>query len=158
MSKIAPCFWFKGVAEEAANFYLALFGNGEITAVSHYGPNMPLPEGTVLFVQFALFGETYQAMNAGGEVPFTQAISLSVSCKDQAEVDRLWDGFLAGGGTALQCGWMKDRYGISWQIVPDAVLRIHASGDAAGIQRMMQAMGPMKKLDVAALERAFAGN
>lgn len=158
MSKISPCLWFNGVAEEAANFYVALFGDGKITSISHYGPGMPLPEGTVLVVEFTLFGDTYQALNAGDEFPFTEAISLSVSAKDQAEVDRLWDGLISGGGEPSQCGWLKDRFGVSWQVVPEAMTRMEASGDAAGIQRMMLAMMKMKKLDIATLERAFAGN
>jgi predicted 3-demethylubiquinone-9 3-methyltransferase (glyoxalase superfamily) len=157
MSKISPCLWFDGNAEEAARFYTSLFRDASIDAVSHYGEGMPYPAGTVMLVEFTLAGRSFQALNGGPEFPFTEAISLSVSCADQAEVDFFWDALTAGGGSPGPCGWLKDRFGVSWQIVPEALLRLHKTGDAAAMARMMAAMMKMQRLDVAALERAHAG-
>nr|WP_246344483.1 VOC family protein [Sphingobium fontiphilum] len=148
--------WFDGQAEEAARFYVDLFG-GSIDAVSHYGDGMAAPAGTAMLVAFTLRGRPFQALNGGPQFPFTEAISLSVACADQAEVDRLFDALTADGGTPSRCGWVKDRYGLSWQLVPQSVIAMHASGDSAAIGRMMAAMMPMGKLDVAKLEAAFGG-
>jgi predicted 3-demethylubiquinone-9 3-methyltransferase (glyoxalase superfamily) len=156
MSKIAPCLWFDGNAEEAARLYTSLFSDAKILSVSRYGNNMPLPAGTVLLVEFMLAGQRFQALNGGPQFPFTEAISLSVSCADQAEVDRLWEA-LTRGGTPGQCGWLKDRFGVSWQIVPDRLVELQNSGDPVATARMFQAMLKMSRLDVAALERAYRG-
>jgi len=156
MSKIAPCLWFDGNAEQAARFYTSLFSDAEILSVIRYGDNMPLPAGTVLLVEFTLAGQRFQALNGGPEFPFTEAISLSVRCADQAEVDRLWKA-LTEGGAPGQCGWLKDRFGVSWQIVPDRLVELQNSGDAVAIGRMFQALMTMSRLDVAALERAYRG-
>ena len=153
---IAPCLWFDVQAEEAARFYVDLLG-GSIDAVSHYGDGMPMPAGTAMLVAFTLRGRPFQALNGGPQFPFTEAVSLSVACADQAEVDRLFDSLTADGGSPRQCGWVKDRYGLSWQLVPQSVIAMHASGDSVVIGRMMGAMMSMGKLDVAALEAAFHG-
>jgi predicted 3-demethylubiquinone-9 3-methyltransferase (glyoxalase superfamily) len=157
MSKISPCLWFDGQAEEAANYYVSLLGDGAVGAITRYGEGAPFPPGTAVLVEFTLFGQSYQALNGGPQFPFTEAISLSVSCKDQAEVDRLWDGFIADGGTPVECGWLKDRYGLSWQIVPEPFMAILQSGDKAAIARGMGAMMTMQKLDVATLLAAAKG-
>ncbi len=155
-SKIAPCLWFDGQAEEAARFYVGLFPDGAILSIGRYGEGAPFPAGTALLVEFSLAGQRFQALNGGPHFKFSEAISLSVSCVDQAEVDRLWEALTAGGEPG-RCGWLKDRFGVSWQLVPEALSRLQSSGDAAGRGRMFQAMLGMNKLDVAALERAFRG-
>jgi predicted 3-demethylubiquinone-9 3-methyltransferase (glyoxalase superfamily) len=157
MSKIAPCLWFNGQAEEAAKLYISLVGDGEITAISHYGEGMPFPAGTAMMVEFTLAGQRYQGLNGGPHFTFNEAISLSVNCVDQAEVDKLWDGLIADGGSPSQCGWLKDRFGVSWQIVPAAMGRMQREGTPEQVGRMMGAMMTMSKLDVAALEAAFQG-
>lgn len=160
MSKISPCLWFNGEAEEAARLYAGLFG-GSIDFISHYPADNPFPApfaaGTAMLVEFTLFGQSYQALNGGPDFPFTEAVSLSVVCKDQAELDRYFEALAANGGSPGPCGWLKDRYGLSWQLVPEAMIEMQQSGDAAGIGRMMQAMMTMQKLDVAALTAAFVG-
>ena len=161
MAKISPCLWYDGQAEEAANFYIRVFGEGSIDFISHYpeGHSSPAPfkGGDVLVVEFTLFGRSYQALNGGPKFPFTEAISLSVSCKDQAQLDGWFDALTADGGSPGPCGWLKDKYGLSWQLVPEAMMAIQKSGNAAGIGRATQAMMTMQKLDVAALEAAFEG-
>jgi predicted 3-demethylubiquinone-9 3-methyltransferase (glyoxalase superfamily) len=161
MGKISPCLWFNGQAEEAANFYISVFGEGSVDFVSRYPDDNPFPSpfegGTALVVEFTLFGQSYQALNGGPEFTFSEAISLSVVCRDQAELDRWYDALTADGGSPGPCGWLKDKYGLSWQLVPDAMTAIQKSGDAAGIGRAMQAMMTMQKLDVAVLKAAFEG-
>ena len=157
MSKVAPCLLFAGQAEEAAKLYVSLIGDSKITSVSYYGENMPMPAGTVLLVEFTLQGQRFQGLNGGPQVGFTEAISLSVDCADQAEVDRLWDGLIAGGGAPSRCGWLKDRFGVSWQIVPSAMGVMQKAGTPEQVGRMMAAMMTMAKLDIAALEAAFQG-
>jgi predicted 3-demethylubiquinone-9 3-methyltransferase (glyoxalase superfamily) len=154
---IAPCLWCDGTAEDMARLYTGVFPNSAITGLSRYGPGMPMPEGSAMLVQFSLNGQPFQALNGGPGYPHTQAISLSVSCADQGELDRIWDGLLADGGTPVMCGWLTDRFGVSWQVVPVQVMDMQASGDAAGIARMMAALVTMVKLDLAALEAAFRG-
>ncbi len=157
MSKIAPCLWFNGQAEEAAELYISLIGDGKITAISRYGDGMPFPAGTAMMVEFTLNGQRFQGLNGGPHFTFTEAISLSVNCADQAEVDKLWDGLIAGGGAPSQCGWLKDRFGVSWQIVPEAMGRMQKEGTPEQVGLMMGAMMKMAKLDIAALEAAFQG-
>jgi len=154
MSKIAPCLWFDGEAEEAAKFYVSLFADSAIGAVSRWGEGAPYPAGTALMVEFTLGGRRFQALNGGARFPHSEAISFSVDCLDQAEVDRYWEALLAGGAPS-QCGWLKDRFGVSWQIVPKALGEILSRGDKAGAVRAMAAMMGMIKLDVAALEAAY---
>jgi predicted 3-demethylubiquinone-9 3-methyltransferase (glyoxalase superfamily) len=157
MSKISPCLWFDGQAEEAANFYVSLLPGSRIDYVQKNVIDSPGgKEGSVLIVGFTLAGETYQALNGGSDFKFNHAISLSIDCKDQAEVDRLWNAF-ADGGEEVACGWVKDRYGLSWQIVPSVMPKFLADPDREKAARVMQAMMNMVKLDIAALQAAYDG-
>ena len=156
MTKIAPCLWFDGQAEEAVALYTSIFADGRILSIGRYGEGMPFPAGTAMLVEFTLAGQRFQALNGGPQFPFTEAISLSVSCVDQDEVDRLWAA-LTQGGSPGPCGWLKDRFGVSWQIVPEALVRLQGTTDTAAKGRMMKAMMAMSKLDVAALENAYYG-
>jgi predicted 3-demethylubiquinone-9 3-methyltransferase (glyoxalase superfamily) len=156
MSKISPCLWFDGQAEEAANTYVSLFADASITAISRYGDGAPFPAGTAMMVAFNLAGQSFQALNGGPHYKLTPAISLSVSCADQAEVDRLWNA-LCEGGAPSRCGWLTDRFGVSWQIVPQRLVELQGSGDRAAVGRMFGALMGMAKLDIAALEAAFRG-
>jgi predicted 3-demethylubiquinone-9 3-methyltransferase (glyoxalase superfamily) len=151
-----PCLWFNAQAEQAATFYVGLLG-GEIGRVSRYGAGMHVPEGTAMLVEFTLRGTSYQALNGGPTYALTPAISLSVACDTQDEIDRLWDALLADGGVESQCGWLSDRFGLSWQIFPSMMPEILTGADKAGATRAMQAMMTMVKLDIAALEAAFEG-
>ena len=158
MSKISPCLWFNGEAEEAARFYVSLLPDSRIDRVQRNIMDIPAGKtGTVLLVEFTLAGQRYLALNGGMKVDYTNAVSFSIDCEDQAEVDRLWDALAANGGSPVQCGWIKDRYGVPWQIVPKMLPRLLADSDAAKARRVMQAMLQMVKLDTAALERAAAG-
>jgi len=156
MQKITPCLWFDGQAEEAAQFYTKIFKRSKILSVSRYGEGAPFPKGTALVVVLRIEGQTFQALNGGPQYKFTPAISLSVDCKDQKEVDRLWDQ-LRDPVYPGQCGWLVDRYGVSWQIVPRVLVKLLGSKDRAKSGRVMQAMMKMGKIDVATLERAAAG-
>ena len=158
MSKISPCLWFDGDAEEAARFYVSLLPDSRIERVQRSIMDGPWGKaGGVLVVEFSLAGQHFLALNGGMKVDYTHAISFSIDCADQAEVDRLWDAVSANGGTPVQCGWIRDRWGVSWQIVPTALPKLLRDPDAAKAQRVMQAMMKMVKLDIAALERAAAG-
>jgi predicted 3-demethylubiquinone-9 3-methyltransferase (glyoxalase superfamily) len=157
MSKITPCLWFDGKAEEAARFYVSLLPDSRIDAVLPYTVETPGGKpGDTMLVEFTLAGKSYMALNGGPYYEFTPALSLFVSCNDQAEVDRLWNA-LSDGGTPMQCGWITDRYGVSWQIVPTELHRMLADPDQAKAQRAMQALLGMVKLDFEALRRAYAG-
>ena len=157
MSKIAPCLWFDGAAEEAANFYVSLLPDSRIDKIQRNTVDgRSGPAGSVLVVQFTLAGQEYMALNGGMRFEYTPAISFKVDCPDQAEVDRLWDG-LSAGGSVQQCGWLRDRYGVSWQIVPSVLPRLLGGSDRAGAQRAMQAMLQMVKLDIAGLQKAYDG-
>ena len=151
-----PCLWFNGQAEQAARFYAELLG-GEVGRISHYGAGMHMPAGTAMLVEFTLRGTPYQALNGGPTYALTPAMSLSVACETQAEIDRLWDALLADGGVASQCGWLNDRFGLSWQIFPAFMPDILAGPDKEGAARAMQAMMGMIKLDLAVLKAAFEG-
>jgi predicted 3-demethylubiquinone-9 3-methyltransferase (glyoxalase superfamily) len=157
MSTIAPCLWFNGTAEEAARFYVSVFPNSAVDSVSRYGAGSRFPPGTALMVEFTLNGQRFQALNGGPEYSFSEAVSFSVPCADQSEVDHYWDALIADGGSAGRCGWLKDRFGVSWQIVPQALGRMMKAASGAQAQRTMGALMQMSKLDVAALEAAFAG-
>ena len=158
MSKITPCLWFDGNAEEAANFYVSLLPDSRIDKVNHSAADNPsTSEGQVITVEFTVAGQPFMGLNGGPQFPFTEAVSFSISCKDQAEVDRLWDALTADGGKPVQCGWLKDRFGLSWQIVPKALPKLLGGPDKDGARRAMQAMMKMVKLDVAELERAYRG-
>ena len=156
MQKITPCLWFDFKAEEAVHHYLGIFKNGRILETSRYGDAMPELKGKVLVMRFELEGREFQALNGGPQYTFTEAISLSVDCVDQAEVDHVWDR-LCDGGSPGRCGWLKDKFGLSWQIVPRALVRLLTDPDPIKASRVMQAMLPMQKLDIRELERAYAG-
>jgi predicted 3-demethylubiquinone-9 3-methyltransferase (glyoxalase superfamily) len=158
MSKISPCLWFNGEAEEAAKFYVSLLPDSRIEHIQRNTTDSRGGKaGTVLVVDFTLAGQRFMALNGGMKVEYTHAISFKIDCADQAEVDQLWDALLADGGRAQQCGWLSDRYGVSWQIVPTALLKYLGGPDAAGAQRAMQAMLGMVKLDIDGLKRAYEG-
>jgi predicted 3-demethylubiquinone-9 3-methyltransferase (glyoxalase superfamily) len=152
--KITPCLWFDN-AEEAVAHYLAIFHKSRIVSKTHYGEAGPGPAGAVMTILFEIDGQQFLALNGGPQFKFTPALSLIVSCDDQAEIDRLWEK-LASGGTPGQCGWLTDKFGVSWQIVPSLIPRVVQSGDAAARERLMRAVLPMTKLDIAGLERAVA--
>ena len=156
MQSITPCIWFDNDGEDAAKLYTSVFPNSKITKVMHYGPDMPRPEGTVLTVEFELDGTPFIALNGGPEFKPNEAISFQISCKDQDEVDHFWDGLLEGGGEPGPCGWLKDRFGVSWQVIPEALPRLLDDSDTEKVNRVMQAMLKMGKIEVAELERAAA--
>ena len=153
MDKITPCLWFDTQGEEAANFYVSVFKNSRILEVARYGEAGPRPAGTVMIVTFELDGRTFTALNGGPEFTFTEAVSFQVSCETQEEVDELWDR-LSEGGEEGPCGWLKDRYGVSWQVVPDPLIELLRDPDPGRSQRAMKAMLQMKKIDIAAVQRA----
>ena len=155
MSAITPCLWFDTEGEEAANFYTSVFPNSKILNVSRYGEAGPRPAGTVMTVEFELDGLTFVALNGGPEFTFNEAISFQVSCRDQDEVDRFWNE-LSEGGEEGPCGWLKDRFGVSWQIVPTALPRLLGDPDREKSQRVMAAMLGMRKIEIDELERAAA--
>ncbi len=153
MPKITPWLWFDTQGEEAAEFYTSIFPNSKIVEVTRYGPAGPRPEGTVMTVAFVLDGQEYVALNGGPEFTFSEAISFQISCGSQEEVDEYW-GKLTDGGEEGPCGWLKDRYGLSWQVVPTALSELLADPDPGRSQRAIQAMMQMKKIDIAELRRA----
>ena len=157
MPKIKPCLWFDGDAETAAGLYVSLFADGAIGSVSRYGEGAPFPAGTALVVEFSLAGQTFQAINGGPQYKPTEAVSFAVSCADQGEVDRLWNRLCADGGAPGRCGWLKDRFGFSWQITPAAMGSILGGPDPAGRVRAMTAMMAMTKLNISGLEAAYRG-
>jgi predicted 3-demethylubiquinone-9 3-methyltransferase (glyoxalase superfamily) len=153
MPRITPNLWFDTQGKEAAEFYVSVFPNSEIKHISHYGEAGPRPAGTVLTVDFTLDGQDYTAINGGPDFTFSEAISLLINCADQEEVDYYWEK-LGEGGQEGPCGWLKDKYGLSWQVVPAALEELIKDEDEARAQRAMKAMLGMKKLDVAALYAA----
>jgi predicted 3-demethylubiquinone-9 3-methyltransferase (glyoxalase superfamily) len=157
MSRISPCLWFDGEAEEAANFYVSLLPDSKIERVQKNVMDSPAgKEGSVLVVDFTLAGQRFMALNGGTRLEHTHAISFHVDCADQAEVDRLWAA-LSVGGAIVQCGWLRDRYGVSWQIVPTVLAKMLGDPDPAKARRVMQAMMQMIKLDIAGLKSAYDG-
>jgi len=156
MQAISPFLWFDDQAEQAAEFYVSVFPNSRILGVSRYGEGAPQPAGTAMSVSFVLDGLEVQALNGGPEFYFTEAISLFVKAETQEEIDRLWDR-LTEGGEPSRCGWLKDRYGLSWQIVPPVLFELLGDPDPARAGRVMQAMLGMGKLDIAALRAAADG-
>ena len=157
MQKISTCLSFDGKAEEAMNFYMSVFKNGKVANVMRYGEAGPGPKGSVLAVTFELEGQEFIGLNGGPDFQFTPAISMFVKCQTQAEVDGYWEKLLAGGGKPQHCGWLTDKYGVSWQIVPSVLGDMLRDKDAAKSQRAMQAMLQMVKLDIAVLKKAFEG-
>lgn len=153
--KITPFLWFDGNAEEAVKFYTSVFPNSRVLATTHYGPGMPAPEGTVMTIDFEMAGVPFTALNGGPQYSFTEAVSFVVHCENQAEVDEYWNKLTADGGTPLACGWLKDKYGLAWQIVPNALwdwIKNPTTRDP-----MMKAMVQMVKLDLAKLRAAAEG-
>ena len=155
MQKITPCLWFDTEGEEAAAFYTSVFPNSRIVDVARFGSAGPRPEGTVMTVEFELDGQKFVALNGGPEFTFNEAISFQVSCESQEEVDKFWS-TLSEGGEEGPCGWLKDKYGVSWQIIPTALPRLLGDPDREKSQRVMSAMLEMKKIEIDALERAAA--
>jgi len=156
MQKITPFLWFDTQAEEAAKFYASIFPNSRILKTARYGEAGPGPKGSVMTVEFELDGQRMIALNGGPHFKFTEAISLSVDCRDQKEVDHYWSK-LSQGGQESMCGWLKDRYGLSWQVNPAILGELLADPDAKKAKRVMEAMLKMKKIDIAALKRAYEG-
>jgi predicted 3-demethylubiquinone-9 3-methyltransferase (glyoxalase superfamily) len=155
MQNITPCLWFDTEGEEAAQFYTSIFPNSKIVEVTHYGSAGPRSEGTVMTVNFELNEQPFIALNGGPDFKFNEAVSFEVDCEDQAEVDKYWEA-LTEGGEEGPCGWLKDRYGVSWQIVPKILYELIADPDREKSQRVMAAMLKMKKIEIAELEQAAA--
>jgi predicted 3-demethylubiquinone-9 3-methyltransferase (glyoxalase superfamily) len=156
VQKITPFLWFDKEAEEAANFYVSIFKNSKVGRISRYGESGPGPKGTVMTCSFELDGQQFTALNGGPMFRFTEAVSFVVHCQTQDEVDHFWTR-LAAGGQTQQCGWLKDKFGLSWQIVPDALIELATDPDAQKSQRVMAAMMQMTKIDIARLRAAAAG-
>jgi predicted 3-demethylubiquinone-9 3-methyltransferase (glyoxalase superfamily) len=156
MQRITPFLWFDNQAEDAANFYASIFKNSKIGKIARYGDAGPGPKGSVMVVGFTLDGQEFTALNGGPNFKFTEAISFVVNCETQQEVDHYWSK-LSAGGKEVQCGWLKDKYGLSWQIAPTALPCLISDPDPVKSQRVMKAMLQMVKIDIAALERAHAG-
>jgi predicted 3-demethylubiquinone-9 3-methyltransferase (glyoxalase superfamily) len=154
MQKIVPCLWFDDQAEEAARFYTSIFKNSRVGKIARYGEGGPRPKGTVLTVKFRLDGQEFLALNGGPQFKFTEAVSFIVNCETQKEVDRLWE-TLSEGGEKVQCGWLKDKYGLSWQIVPTILARMMSDPDPRRADRVLQAVMGMKKLDIKELKVAY---
>jgi predicted 3-demethylubiquinone-9 3-methyltransferase (glyoxalase superfamily) len=162
IQQISPCLWFDGQAEEAARFYISVFKKGKITAITHY-PNVGQeihrrPAGSVMTVEFTLNGLPFLALNGGPNFKFNEAVSLMILCDTQAEVDYYWEKLSEGGDPSGQaCGWLKDRFGLSWQVVPKGLMKIWKDSKSPGMQRAFMAMMDMKKLDIEKLKAAFKG-
>ena len=159
--KITPCLWYDGKAEEAANFYFSIFKNSKILSSSRYDKEAAkwsgMPEGSVMVIEFELDGQRFMALNGGPMFQFTEAVSFTVNCGTQGEVDHFWSKLSAGGQESM-CGWLKDKYGLSWQVTPTRLPELLRDKDPVKAGRVMQAMLQMKKIDIAELERAYAGN
>ena len=158
MSKIQPCLWYNHTGEEAANFYVTLFPDSRIDRIVRAPADTPSgPEGYVMVIEFTLAGEQYIALNGGPHFQFNEAVSLQVLTEDQEETDRLWEALSANGGEESQCGWLKDRWGLSWQITPRRLLELNFDSDPDRARRAFEAMMKMKKIDIAEIERAADG-
>ena len=156
MQKITPCLWFGDQIEEAVNFYVSVFRDGKVLSCARRPADGLRPAGTVLTMTFKIQGQEFMALNGGAQHPFTEAVSFFVRCDSQAEVDYYWNSFINHGGTESQCGWLKDKYGLSWQIVPTVLGDYLRDKNPESAKRVMQAMLQMKKIDIAALDRAHA--
>ena len=157
MQTIKPCLWFDTQALDAAKFYVSIFKNSKLGELSYYGEGAPLPKGTVLTVTFQLNGQEFMALNGGPMFKFTEAVSFVVNCETQAEIDDYWKKLTADGGQEVQCGWLKDKFGLSWQIVPAALGQMMKDKDPAKTNRVMQALMKMVKLDINGLQQAYNG-
>lgn len=155
MQKITPYLWFDNQAEEAANFYTSIFDNSKIVEVQRYGEGGPAPAGTAMIVNFELEGQRFVGLNGGPQYKFSEAISFFVSCQTQAEVDEFWEKLSSEGGEEGVCGWLKDRYGVSWQIIPTALTELLSDPDPEKAGRVMQAMLQMKKIEIEGLRQAY---
>ena len=155
MQRITPFLWFNGQAEEAMNFYTSIFKHSKVGSVSRYGEAGPGPKGTVMSATFQLEGQEFMALNGGPAFTFTPAISFFVNCETQEEVDELWEKLSSGGGEKSRCGWLKDKFGVSWQIIPSALGRLMQDKDREKSARVMKAMLQMDKIDIKALQRAY---
>lgn len=156
MQKITPFLWFDGKAHEAAKYYVSIFKNSKILKVERYGDAGPGPKGSVMIAEFQIEGQKFIALNGGPMYKFTPAVSFMVYCNDQKEIDRLWKK-LTAGGKGIQCGWLEDKYGVSWQIVPKIFFKMMGDKDKKKSQRVFTAMMKMVKFDIAALQRAYSG-
>jgi predicted 3-demethylubiquinone-9 3-methyltransferase (glyoxalase superfamily) len=156
MQKIIPFLWFDGKAEEAANFYTSIFKNSQILNIARYGEGGPGPKGSVMVVNFELEGQRFMALNGGPQYTISPAISFFVDCETQAEVDDLWEKLTADGGE-VQCGWLRDKFGVSWQIIPSALMELMQDKDPVKSQRVFNAMLQMTKIDIEGLKRAYRG-
>lgn len=156
MQKITPFLWFDGKAEEAANFYVSIFKNAKIGKMNRYGDHGPGPKGTVMIATFQIEGQEFIALNGGPQFKFSPAISFVVNCETQAEVDDVWEK-LSAGGAKQQCGWLQDKFGVSWQIVPAALPKLMSDSDREKTGRVMQALMQMDKIDIQRLQQAFEG-
>jgi len=156
MQKITPFLWFDNQAEEAMNFYVSIFKNSKTLSCTRYGDAGPGPKGTVIVASFELDGQEFMALNGGPRFKFTEAVSFVVSCETQAEIDEMWTR-LSAGGEESQCGWLKDKFGLSWQVVPPILSKLMQDKDPQKSNRVMQAMLQMKKIDIATLQRAYDG-
>ena len=158
VNKIAPCLWFDSQAEEAATFYCSIFPNSKIDSISHYSKegveSHRRPEGSVMFVAFTLDGQKFNGLNGGPQFKFSEAVSFMVYCKDQAEIDHYWSKLTEGGEPSV-CGWLKDKFGLSWQIIPSALMELMSDPDPDKASRVTQAMLQMKKIDIDGLKRAY---
>ncbi len=157
MQKITPFLWFDNQAEEAANFYVSVFKNSKVLSVVRYGETGPGPKGTVMTVEFELEGQKFVGLNGGPHFKFTEAVSFVINCETQEEVDYFWEKLTAEGGAESQCGWLKDRYGLSWQVVPTAVIEMLKDKDPERSQRAMKAVLQMKKIDIGQAKQAYDG-
>ena len=149
--------WFDTQAEEAANYYVSIFKNSKVTGISRYGETGPGAKGSVMVAEFELDGQKFTALNGGPQFKFTEAISLVVNCESQEEVDYYWEKLSGNGGQEVVCGWLKDKYGLSWQIVPPALTKFITDKDRVKADRAMQAMMKMRKIDISALQKAYDG-
>jgi len=152
--KITPFLWFDTQAEEAANFYVSIFKNSKVTAMTRYGDSGPGPKGSVMTVAFTLDGQQFTALNAGPQFPFTEAVSFVVNCETQDEIDYFWEK-LSAGGKKVECGWLKDKFGLSWQIVPTEFFEMISNATPQQSDRVMRALMQMEKLDLAKLKQAY---
>jgi predicted 3-demethylubiquinone-9 3-methyltransferase (glyoxalase superfamily) len=161
MNRIRPCLWFDTEAEEAAKLYISLFPDSGIDAISHYGKEgfeiHKRPAGSVMTVEFHLRGTPFMGLNGGPHFKFNEAVSFEIECETQEEVDRYWNGLIANGGAPSMCGWLKDRYGVSWQVVPAILGKLITDKDPVKAGRVMNAMLKMRKIDIAEIERAYKG-
>src|SRR5688500_1512749 len=157
MPKISPFLWFDSQAEEAAKLYVSLFPNSKLGKIARYPEGSPGTPGTVMTVQFFLDGQEFNGLNGGPHFKFNEAVSFAVDCKDQAEVDHYWDKLIAGGGEPSQCGWLKDRFGLSWQIVPTILPQMLTDADPARAKRVTETMMKMSKIVIADLKKAYEG-